>query len=415
MITSDPRGPSFNGALAYLLDGAGNRLSRTSTLPAIASGISEYDANDQLSSDTYDANGNTTAAGGDTFAYDFENRLVSKNSGAVTVQYDCDGNRVAKTVGGVTTRYLVDDLNPTGYLQVLEEVVGGAVQTRYTYGASIVSQTGNVSAAPATSYYGFDAHGNITFLTDAAGAVTDSYDYDGWGVLVASTGSTPNSRLYTGEEFDPDLGLINLRARQYEASAGRFATIDPVLGRVHNPLTFNRYLFANGNPIDLSDPSGRAAPAPSPAPRIGGGGPASEYMALVMFGMILTQTTKVRLGHGERTRSVEVPLAQSLGDKAACNFWKIASEFELIEAIAQRRQAVGPTPPFDECHPDEVCVLDRIDPVLKEGYGGAKYIAAQRCSYICYGFNTPPRDMSADVEVGAHCPMIIPAPKGGPQ
>ena len=70
----------------------------------------------------------------------------------------------------MTTRYLVDDLNPTGYLQVLEEVVGGAVQTRYTYGTSIVSQTRSVSTTPATSYYGYDAHGNITFLTDAAGA-----------------------------------------------------------------------------------------------------------------------------------------------------------------------------------------------------------------------------------------------------
>jgi hypothetical protein len=137
-ITSDPRGASFNGALSYVLDGAGNRLSRTSTLATIASATHTFDANDQLTSDIYDANGNTTSSGGDTFAYDFENRLISKNNGAVTVLYDCDGNRVAKTVGGVTTQYLVDDLNPTGYLQVLEEVSGGAVQTRYTYGTNLL-------------------------------------------------------------------------------------------------------------------------------------------------------------------------------------------------------------------------------------------------------------------------------------
>ena len=100
-----------------------------------------YDANDQLTTDGYDPNGNTTSADGSTYAYDFENRLVSKDDGAVTVVYDGDGNRVAKTVGGVTTKYLVDDLNPTGYLQVLEEVSGGAVQTRYTFGSSLVSQT----------------------------------------------------------------------------------------------------------------------------------------------------------------------------------------------------------------------------------------------------------------------------------
>ena len=54
--------------------------------------------------------------------------------------YDGDGNRVAKTVGGVTTNYLVDDRNLTGYAQVLEEIVGGAVQRRYTYGLDLISQ-----------------------------------------------------------------------------------------------------------------------------------------------------------------------------------------------------------------------------------------------------------------------------------
>jgi hypothetical protein len=57
-----------------------------------------------------------------------------------TVIYDGDGNRVAKTVGGVTTRYLVDDLDPTGYAQVVEEVVGGLVQRTYTYGLSRISR-----------------------------------------------------------------------------------------------------------------------------------------------------------------------------------------------------------------------------------------------------------------------------------
>jgi hypothetical protein len=56
------------------------------------------------------------------------------NSGAVTLQYDGDGNRVAKTESGVTTRYLVDDLNPTGYAQVVEEVESGSVERTYTHG-----------------------------------------------------------------------------------------------------------------------------------------------------------------------------------------------------------------------------------------------------------------------------------------
>jgi RHS repeat-associated protein len=255
-ITGDPRGVGFNGAVSYALDGSGNRLSRTSSVASIASATYSYDQNDQLASDGYDSNGNTVSANGHTFAYDFENRLVSKDSGAVTLLYNCDGDRVAKTVGGSTTQYLVDDMNPTGYAQVLEEVVGGAVQTRYTYGTSLISQVRNVPTAPTVSYYGYDAHGNITFLTDQNGDVTASYDYDAWGNIVASTGSTPNSRLFAGEEFDADLGLINLRARQYDPGRGRFLSLDLVMGDLARPISLNRYLYTEADPANRTDPLG---------------------------------------------------------------------------------------------------------------------------------------------------------------
>jgi RHS repeat-associated protein len=255
-ISGASGGAGNNGAITYVLDGVGNRVSRTSAITAVPSASYSYDANDRLASDGYDLNGNTTSSSGATFGYDFENRLISKNSGAVTIVYDGDGNRVSKTVGGVTTKYLVDDLNPTGYLQVMEEVVGTAVQTRYTFGTRLVSQTRDVSTTPVTSYYGYDAHGNVAFLTDATGAVTDSYDYDAWGMLVASTGSTPNSRRYVGEEFGPDLGLLNLRARQYEPSRGRFWTIDPMMGDRGQPITLNRYIYAGSDPANILDPTG---------------------------------------------------------------------------------------------------------------------------------------------------------------
>jgi len=57
------------------------------------------------------------------------------------VVYDGDGNRVARTSGGVTTTYLVDTENPTGLAQVLEELVGGAVQRVYTHGITRISET----------------------------------------------------------------------------------------------------------------------------------------------------------------------------------------------------------------------------------------------------------------------------------
>ena len=65
-----------------------------STVNVLGTGSSSfsYDANDRLSTDGYDANGNTTSSGGGvTNAYDFENRMTSH--GTTSMVYDGDGNR----------------------------------------------------------------------------------------------------------------------------------------------------------------------------------------------------------------------------------------------------------------------------------------------------------------------------------
>ena len=251
-ITNAPN--SANGAINYSLDAVGNRLTRTSTLAAISSTTSTYNANDRLNSDAYDANGNTTVADGKTYAYNFENRIKSMNAGTLTLTYNGDGNLVAKTVGGVTTKYLVDDLNPTGYAQVIEEVVGTSVQRTYTYGNSLVSQkqlSGNQS-----SFYGSDAHGSVRLLTNSAGAVTDTYDYEAFGNLISTTGNTTNNYRYSGERFDSDLGAYYLRERYYSPQRGRFLTTDPFAGIINVPRTLHKYQYVGADPVNYTDPSG---------------------------------------------------------------------------------------------------------------------------------------------------------------
>jgi RHS repeat-associated protein len=213
--------------VTYGLDPVGNRLSlglsqgsNLSGITPIQSGSVSYDPDDRLSTETYDANGNTLTSGGRTFAYDFENRLKSMNNGAVTLQYDADGNRVAKTVNGVTTRYLVDNLNPTGHAQVVEELGGTGVQRTYTYGLQRISQGQIINNTWAPSFYGYDAGGTVRLLADATGTVTDTYDYDAWGNTVNRTGTTPDVYLYGGEQYDPDLGVYYLRARFYNPVTG---------------------------------------------------------------------------------------------------------------------------------------------------------------------------------------------------
>ena len=253
-ITNDPSGA--NGVIQYTLDPVGNRLAQTSSVAAIAPTRYSYDGNDQLTSDGHDTNGNTTSSDGATYGYDFRNRLKSKNGGAVTLTYDGDGARVAKTAVGVTTLFLVDELNPTGYSQVLEELSGtNEVQVRYTYGTMLVSQVRDPQNAPVTDFYGTDIHGDVRFLTGTEGERLGSYDYTSWGQVLTSTGVTPNNRQYGSQEWDADISFLNLRARLYDARLGRFVTADPyVYGDLRT--THHSYLYSHSDPINYSDPSG---------------------------------------------------------------------------------------------------------------------------------------------------------------
>jgi RHS repeat-associated protein len=253
-ITGATAGP--NGAVSYGYDAVGNRIQTTSTLSGIASGTFYYYVDDRLGIDTYDSNGNTVSSGGVSNTYDYENRIVQH--GGVTIVYDGDGNRVSKTVGGVTTTYLVSDLNPTGFPQVIMESAMGGSSRLYVYGQQRISQSRFDPATNTTTnnFYLYDGHGSVRALADSSGAVTDRYDYDAFGNLIYSTGSTPNHYLYSGEEFDSDLGLYYNRARYLNAGTGRFFTMDPVRGDPGRPESLHSYLYASDDPVDRVDPAG---------------------------------------------------------------------------------------------------------------------------------------------------------------
>lgn len=93
-------------------------------------------------------------------------------------------------------------------------------------------------------------------LRAKTGSVIVTYDYDAFGNLIHSTGSTPNNYLYSGEQFDPDLGLYFNRARYLNTSTGRFWSMDRYEGDDESPLSLHKYLYAQGNPVNNLDASG---------------------------------------------------------------------------------------------------------------------------------------------------------------
>jgi RHS repeat-associated protein len=223
----------------------------------VASTSTTYNADDQSQAETSDATGNTVATGGRSYTYNSWLKLVSMNGGQVTLAYNGLGQLVSKTSGGITTQYLIDDLSPTGYPQVVAELVNGQAVRTYTYGLERISELQTVNNAPTASFYQYDGRGTVRTLTDASGAVTDSYEYDAFGNLISKTGTTPNAYLYRGERYDAAVGLYYLRARWYNPVTGRFMTRDPYQGSVYDPASLHRYNYARSNPANFIDPSGR--------------------------------------------------------------------------------------------------------------------------------------------------------------
>jgi RHS repeat-associated protein len=152
------------------------------------------------------------------------------------------------------------NVNPTGYPQIVDELNGSGVVTRtYTYGLQRISEDQVINSTWTPSFYGYDGMGSVRNLTNAAGAVTDKWEYDAFGNAWTVSGTTPNEFLYRGEQYDSDLGLYYLRARYYNPVTGRFMSRDPEDGKPIDPKTLHKYLYAGGDPVNWVDPRGRGA------------------------------------------------------------------------------------------------------------------------------------------------------------
>ncbi|MEM9316484.1 MAG: RHS repeat-associated core domain-containing protein [Pseudomonadota bacterium] len=73
---------------------------------------------------------------------------------------------------------------------------------------------------------------------------------------VASGTSTCLGELFTGEQFDPNVGFYYLRARYYGPGNGRFLTMDTWMGRSMDPRTLHKYLYVHADPANGIDPTG---------------------------------------------------------------------------------------------------------------------------------------------------------------
>ncbi|HTS07534.1 MAG TPA: IPT/TIG domain-containing protein [Candidatus Eisenbacteria bacterium] len=245
-----------NTTESYSYDPVGNRLSSLGLSPY------SYNTSNELTSTssasyTYDYNGNRTSktdsTGTTTYAWDYGNRLsgvtLPNSGGTVTFKYDPFGRRIYKSLGSSTSIYVY---NADGNL-IEETNAGGTSIARYVQTENTLDEPLVVARGGLTSYYEADGQGSITSLTTSSGTIAESYTFDSFGNLAASSGSVTNPFQYTGREFDPETGLYYYRARYYDPANGRFISEDPA---GFSSDTFNFYAYVSDNPLVFNDPSG---------------------------------------------------------------------------------------------------------------------------------------------------------------
>ncbi|MHB1059921.1 MAG: RHS repeat domain-containing protein [Rhodanobacter sp.] len=264
-----------------------NRLTSASAPHAWGTEVYAYDALNNL---------RQRVTGGLPFNLNVDayNRLTSMTIGSnpfATYVNDASGDRIATGYAGTTTNYVFD---------AKHQLLGIPGRVNYAYDAAgrRVAKTPAVGAAAAATYsfynqagrlmFGYDAAtgqgtnyiylngkliarhkgSTVTYLltdrlgspvreADASGNVTASFSYRPYGSLYS--GPNQGEPGFTGHVNDPETAFVYMQQRYYDAGTGRFLSVDlvgPVPGDVFG---FNRYDYANNNPVVNVDPDGRAA------------------------------------------------------------------------------------------------------------------------------------------------------------
>ena len=202
-------------------------------------------------------------AGVTTYAYDSENRLTKITYPDLTTStftYDGDGRRIKSAEGAAVTNYLYD-----GSLPIIERNTSNLTQVTYTHSlgypggiGGLISQT----RSGVTSWYHYVHNGaaNVSHLSDAAGTITQRYQFDAFGSITYQSGVTTNNYRFQTKELHDKSNLVYFGARWYNPTIGRWITPDP-LGIIDGP---NIYIYLNNNPLNDIDPWGLCEGAKEP-------------------------------------------------------------------------------------------------------------------------------------------------------
>ena len=205
----------------------------------------------QNGSYTYDASGNLlTRPNGtstQTLTWDAEGHLASAAdaSGTTSFIYDADGNRLIRRDPTGRTLYL-----PGEEIRYNAATATNSCIRYYAYGGSLIASR----TAAGLTWLATDVQGTPLVAINAANQSVQIRRQTPYGDLRTAAGAWPNDRGFVGGTGD-NTGLTHLGAREYDPSAGRFVSADPLMDLM-NPQQLNGYSYSSNNPTTYSDPTG---------------------------------------------------------------------------------------------------------------------------------------------------------------
>jgi RHS repeat-associated protein len=102
-----------------------------------------------------------------------------------------------------------------------------------------------------------DHLGSTSLVTDSAGVKINEQRYKAWGETRYTFGNEKTKYQYTGQfSYTADFGLYFYNARWYDPSLGRFAQADTIIPQNQGAQAWDRYAYANNNPVIYNDPTG---------------------------------------------------------------------------------------------------------------------------------------------------------------
>ena len=205
---------------------------------------------------------------------------------------------------------------------------GGAWQeTRYAHTPDGVGQLISEQRQGKTLHVYEDGQGSARLITDEGGQIIETLDFDAFGNEEAGAAKESRHR-YTGEAFDQITGLYHLRAREYDPRTGRFISMDEHPGSQSIPLTLNKYLYGNADPVNHVDPSGNIF-----------------TIAIAMPNVVSLRSQQIIVSGGQVYRANEALRRLAVGSvkqlkalrKAKAGSWKDIKNNEQIRHLIEKR------------------------------------------------------------------------------